>query len=74
MKTFTDGLVLRVSTENGEVRVRGNDKGLTYLGDICRQIIGKTDPSGHIHIDPKMGNASEGSQPMIVEFTEGMEE
>lgn len=70
MKKFTDGLLLRVSVEHGEIRVRGNAKGLTYLSKACLAIIGKTDSSGHYHIDPSMGNASEGSHPMIVEFTD----
>jgi hypothetical protein len=61
---------LNVTTEDDEVVIRGNRAGLSFLSEACAKVIGKTDPSGHIHISPAMGNASESSKPLRIEFTE----
>jgi hypothetical protein len=47
--------------KNKEIWIRGDKKGLEFLSDCCLGIIGKTDPSGHIHLMPEMNNLLEGS-------------
>ena len=61
---------LKITKDKGEIWIRGNKKGLEYLSEICLRVIGKTDPSGHFHITPEMGNASAGSEPALLEFSE----
>jgi len=61
---------LSITKPEDEVIIQGNRAGLEFLADVCRKVIGKTDPSGHIHISPEMGNTSPGSIPIRIEFTE----
>ncbi len=61
---------LSITKPEDEVVIQGNRAGLEFLADVCRKVIGKPDPSGHIHIRPEMGNASSGSIPIKIEFME----
>ncbi|OGV42524.1 MAG: hypothetical protein A2X46_04455 [Lentisphaerae bacterium GWF2_57_35] len=60
--------LLKITQKDGEIRICGNKEGLGYLSEVSKRIIGKTDSSGHIHISPKMGNATEGSETVKLEY------
>lgn len=62
--------MLKISKQGDEISILGNKEGLEYLSSICLAIIGKTDPSGHWHIMPEMNNASAGSLPTVVSFSD----
>jgi hypothetical protein len=62
------GFKLNVTTDDNEIIIRGNKAGLSFLSEACAKVIGKTDASGHIHVSPEMGNASELSKPLRIEF------
>jgi hypothetical protein len=64
---------LKITYDNGEIWIRGNDQGLQYLADCCTRIIGKTDPSGHWHLMPEMNNLIEGSERTLIEYMENPE-
>ena len=72
--TTHDDFMLKITREGDGIWIRGNRKGLEYLSDIARRIIGKTDPSGHEHIYPRMGNASDGSEKVRLEFSDDPED
>lgn len=61
---------LKVTREDGEIWIRGNRKGLEYLSQASAKIIGKTDPSGHIHISPVMNNSAPGSEAVRLEYSD----
>ena len=52
-----------------EVTILGNAEGLEFLAGACLSIIGKTDPSGHIHLEWQMNTLLEGSVQTILEFS-----
>lgn len=60
-------LEVTMSSED-EVWIRGDKAGLEYLADWCHRIIGKSDPSGHIHFQWQMNNLLEGSLAIRLEF------
>lgn len=63
-----EGYFLRIAVEQGEVRIKGNAKGLHHLADICTKISNQHGPGGHYHLMPGMKNVSEDSAPTVVEF------
>ena len=65
-----DDYRLKITLDNGEIWIRGNKPGLEYLSKVSAQIIGKTDPSGHIHIMPELGNATIGSKKARIEYSD----
>ena len=70
------GWKLKVSYDDKEKElwVRGNKEGLEFLANCCLGVIGKTDPSGHIHLEWQMNNLMEGSVPIRLEFSENPED
>jgi hypothetical protein len=61
---------LKITCDKDEIWIRGNDEGLQYLSQCCTRIIGKKDPSGHIHLMPEMNNLMNGSMKTVIEYTE----
>jgi len=75
-KTLEDGWKLKVTFDPKEQRVTilGNAKGLEFFAGCCLAVIGKTDPSGHIHLEWQMNNLVQGSTPTLVEFSDDEED
>ena len=75
IKDFGDnvgkGWKLKIAYDKTEdkILILGNAKGLEFLAGACLAIIGKTDPSGHIHLEWQMGNLLEGSTQTLLEFS-----
>jgi hypothetical protein len=64
---------LKITYDNHEIWIRGDKEGLQSLADCCTRIIGKKDPSGHIHLMPEMNNLMEGSVKTVIEYMENPE-
>jgi len=65
-------LKITYNKENKEILIKGNKDGLEFLSDCCLRIIGKSDPSGHIHLMPEMNNLIKGSINVIIEYTDNL--
>jgi hypothetical protein len=61
---------LKITYENNEIRIKGDEHGLRYLADCCTRIIDKKDPSGHFHLMPEMKNLMNGSIKTTIEYNE----
>ena len=74
--TLAPGWKLKItydSTEQ-EITILGNAQGLRFLAEACLAVIGKHDPSGHIHLQWQMNNLLEGSTSTRVEFSDTEED
>ena len=68
------GARLKITLEDGEVVIRGDKGGLEYVANVCQRVIGKHDPSGHVHLEWHMNNLCEGSVPAVVQYTDDDED
>jgi ribosomal protein S27AE len=57
-----------------EIWIKGNKNGLEFLASCCLSIIGKIDPSGHIHLQWQMNNLMEGSVETRLEYSDDPED
>ena len=80
IKDFAEGLKkgwrlkILYNKKEGEICIRGNKSGLEFLASCCLHIIGKNDPSGHIHLQWQMNNLEEGSTETVLVFSEEPED
>lgn len=65
---MTQNHKLKITIENNEVIIAGNEEGLKYLADVCLRVIGKETPAGHFHLMDKMNNVQKGSVNTSVIF------
>ncbi|MFA5144012.1 MAG: hypothetical protein WC522_07615 [Candidatus Omnitrophota bacterium] len=77
IKDFSEGLKkgwkLKITyneDKSGEIWIRGNKSGLEFLASCCLAIIGKNDPSGHIHLQWQMNNLLPGSTETLLEYSD----
>ena len=56
------------------ILIVGDKAGLEFLASRCLAIIGRTGPSGHIHLEWQMNNLIEGSIKTILEYCESPED
>jgi hypothetical protein len=66
-------LTIRQHKVSKELEIVGNAAGLRFLASRCLNIIGATEPSAHILLDPFMYNLSYGSIPTILQYSEDKE-
>jgi hypothetical protein len=59
---------------NQEIWIRGDKRGLEFLADCCNRVIGKTNPSGHIHLQWQMNNLEKGSVSTRLEYSDTIED
>ena len=52
-----------------EITILGNVEGLEFLASSCLAVIGKADPSGHVHLQWQMNNLLPGSTSIRLEFS-----
>jgi hypothetical protein len=52
------------------ILIKADSGGLKYLSDVCLNMIGKNDPSGHFHLSEKMNNLEKGSIDTIIIYDE----
>ena len=64
---------LKITCDNDEIWIRGDEQGLKYLAECCTSIIGKKDPSGHWHLQQEMNNLMNGSIKTRIEYMEDPE-
>lgn len=64
---------LKITYDNDEIWIRGDEEGLKYLAECCTKIIGNKDPSGHWHLQSEMNNLMDGSIKTRIEYTENPE-
>jgi len=55
--------------KDDRILLLGDKAGLEFLSNCCLSVIGKHDPSGHIHLEWQNNNLVEGSTETILEFS-----
>jgi len=76
IKDFSDGLTknwklkITYNEKEGDILITGNKIGLEFLASCCLRIIGKNDPSGHIHLQWQMNNLIDGSTETVLEYSD----
>ncbi|MEW6026591.1 MAG: hypothetical protein AB1599_04790 [Planctomycetota bacterium] len=63
-------LKIVLDKKSNEIVIMGNKNGLEYLANCCTRIIGKTDPSGHMHFMEGFENLAPDSIPAVVCYSD----
>jgi len=63
-------LKISYNEADSDISIVGNKDGLEFLASCCLHIIGKTDPSGHVHLQWQMNNLLEGSTETLLEYSD----
>ncbi|MDD5518961.1 MAG: hypothetical protein PHV98_06395 [Candidatus Omnitrophica bacterium] len=67
-------LKISYNKEDGKILIIGNKEGLEYLATCCLSVIGKNDPSGHVHLQWQMSNVEKSSVETTLEYSDDSED